>query len=164
MFKACRHIKTNGLRCQSPAFNGGHFCYYHSRTRTVGVDVKFGPLLLPTPEDPAAIQLSVARINEAVLTGRLDLRKAASLFAGLKIAARFIDCGSYSDEADPVESSEQAANGEEIAPDHFVCDDDEDCSDCLYTKLCPRCIHPDEEDDKEGEHNDKSVAAAPDLP
>ena len=27
----CRHVKTNGLRCQSPALNGEPFCYFHVR-------------------------------------------------------------------------------------------------------------------------------------
>src|ERR1700752_3808356 len=108
MFMACRHIKTNGLRCESPALKGGQFCYYHSKTHSVGDDVKFGPLLLPPPEDPAAIQLSVARINEAILTGRLDLRKAASLFTGLRIVSRFIDPTSSFDEADTVQSAERS--------------------------------------------------------
>ena len=27
----CRHLKTNGHRCQSPALNGEPFCYFHVR-------------------------------------------------------------------------------------------------------------------------------------
>lgn len=27
----CRHLKTNGIRCQSPALNGETFCYFHLR-------------------------------------------------------------------------------------------------------------------------------------
>ena len=27
----CRHLKTNGLRCQSPALKGEPFCYFHAR-------------------------------------------------------------------------------------------------------------------------------------
>ena len=27
----CRHLKTNGFRCQSPALNGETFCYFHLR-------------------------------------------------------------------------------------------------------------------------------------
>jgi len=29
----CRHTKTNGRRCKSPALNGGRFCYFHQRLR-----------------------------------------------------------------------------------------------------------------------------------
>jgi hypothetical protein len=31
MIPICRHLKTNGLRCQSPALNGETFCYFHLR-------------------------------------------------------------------------------------------------------------------------------------
>ena len=27
----CRHIKTNGIRCQSAALSGESFCYFHER-------------------------------------------------------------------------------------------------------------------------------------
>ncbi len=68
MYRVCRHIKTNGLRCGSPALTGGQFCYYHSKMHTIGAEpnLRFGTLQLPTPEDPAAIQLSVARISDAI--------------------------------------------------------------------------------------------------
>ena len=93
MYMICRHIKTNGLRCESPALKGQPFCYYHSKAHSVGAEphLKYGPLQLPTPEDAASIQLSVARINDAVINGRIDLKKAASLINAIKVAAQFID-------------------------------------------------------------------------
>ena len=93
MYIECRHIKSNGLKCESPALKGQPFCYYHSKVHTVGAEphLKYGPLQLPAPEDSAAIQLSIARINDAVINGRIDLRKAVVLFGGLKIASRYID-------------------------------------------------------------------------
>jgi len=144
MYMACRHIKTNGLRCASPALKGCQFCYYHSKTHSVGAEphLAFGPLQLPAPEDPAAIQLSVARINDAVLSGRLDLRKAATLLNGLKVAAHFIDRKQCFDVDETVQFAEQAADGSELAPLDYVCYDHENCGDCLYSELCPRCIHP----------------------
>ena len=30
-YPLCRHLKTNGLRCQSPALTGQFFCYFHNR-------------------------------------------------------------------------------------------------------------------------------------
>ena len=162
MFMACRHIKTNGLRCESPALKGGQFCYYHSKTHTLGAEGKFGPLQLPPPEDSAAIQLSVARINDAILTGRLDLKMAAALFTGLKIVSRFIDPTSSIDETDIVQSAEPTIEGE-LAPREFICSDDEYCDDCPYTELCPRCIDADdnaseeneEEEDEEEDYDDE---------
>ncbi len=118
MYMECRHIKTNGLRCESPALKGRPFCYYHSKVHTIGAEpnLKYGPLQLPSPEDRAAIQLSVARINDAVINSRIDLKKAASLYEGLKIAARFIDPKKYFHEAETVQSAEQCSDGDELAP------------------------------------------------
>ena len=61
MYRTCRHIKPNGLRCESPALRSGNFCYYHSKTHIIGADPneKFGALQLPTPEDASAVQLSL---------------------------------------------------------------------------------------------------------
>ena len=93
MYRTCRHIKPNGLQCESPALRGGHFCCFHAHSHTVGAEphLRYGPLQLPTPEDAASIQLSVARINDAVINGRIDLKKAASLINAIKVAAQFID-------------------------------------------------------------------------
>ncbi len=155
MYKTCRHIKSNGLPCKSPALKGGQFCYYHSKIHTVGVDVKFGPLLLPAPEDPAAIQLSVARINDAVLNSRLDLRKALTLFNGLRLAARFIDSRVSFDEAKTVQSADQTVAGDELAPDNYVCNDDEDCDECPSSERCPHRGHPGSEDDEQEQDNEE---------
>jgi hypothetical protein len=118
MFMACRHIKTKGLRRESLVLKGGRFCYDHSKINSVGEKphLRFGPLQLPAPEDPAAIQLSVARINDAVINNRLDLRKAATLLNGLRIAARFIDRKQFFDAAETVQSAEQALDGSELCP------------------------------------------------
>jgi hypothetical protein len=33
LYPLCRHTKTDGLLCQSPALTGSAFCYYHRRLR-----------------------------------------------------------------------------------------------------------------------------------
>jgi len=50
MYQLCRHIKTNGQRCQSPALLGSAFCYFHSRVHTMAKaksstweDIKLAP-------------------------------------------------------------------------------------------------------------------------
>ncbi len=32
--ECCRHIRTTGRRCNSPALRGQVYCYYHARSRT----------------------------------------------------------------------------------------------------------------------------------
>jgi hypothetical protein len=60
MYTICRHVKTNGLRCGSPALKGRLFRYYHSRVHTIGPqrNLKFGPQKVSAPEDLAATQPS----------------------------------------------------------------------------------------------------------
>jgi len=142
VFMKCRHIKTNGLRCASPALKGGQFCYFHSKLRTISDDVRFGRLQLPVPEDARSVQLSVARINEAVITGRLDLRKASTLLAAIKLATQFIDRKLFFHERGTVHSLEQNVIGDEIAPHDFDCDGEDDCNRCEFSSLCPHCLHP----------------------
>jgi len=159
MYMECRHIMPSGLRCKSPALRGGLFCYYHSHIHIhrANPDNNDASLELPTPEDAHAIRLSVGRINQAVISGLLDLEKAAALFQGLKIAAHFINPKEFFFEYDTVRSAEQSSDGGQLAPHNFVCKDNEHCDQCPYTELCPRCIHPDddeEEDDSDDEQDD----------
>src|SRR5580698_7370078 len=141
MYMNCRHIKTNGHRCLSPALSGGQFCYYHSKIHSVGAEphLKYGPLQLPAPEDAASIQLSIARISDAIINDRIDLKKATVLLYGIQIAAQFIDRRKSFDKEKTVQSAEQTAAGDELAPEEFTCNH-EDCSQCLYaaTGQCTR--------------------------
>ena len=52
MVTICRHIKTNGQRCGSPALRVNYFCYYHDKIHNVGAEpnLKYGPLQLPAPK------------------------------------------------------------------------------------------------------------------
>jgi len=135
MYMICRHIKTNGLRCESPALKGQPFCYYHSKAHSVGAEphLKYGPLQLPTPEDAASIQLSVARISDAIINGRIDLKKATGLLYGLQIAAQSMHIKQRFDQQKTVQSAELTVQGEELAPGEFVCNEDVDnCGACPY--------------------------------
>ena len=90
MYMACRHIKPNGLRCKSPAMRGHSFCYFHAKlhTRTSNDAAKFGPITLPVLEDPAAIQIAISRIFDAMLNGRIEGKLAGRLLYGLQIASQ----------------------------------------------------------------------------
>jgi hypothetical protein len=163
MYKTCRHIKTNGLPCEAPALKGVEFCYFHSKTHTIGAEpyAKFGPIQLPTPEDPASIQLSVARISNAILTGKLDLKKATALFYGLQIAAQFVERRRYISPRSIVQSAQLDSLGDELTPERFTCRRDDDCNDCPFADRCSRCIHDDDEDDEAEDEAQAEGASAP---
>ena len=98
-YPICRHIKTNGHRCQSPAVTGSGLCYFHRtirRTHDAACTSKIGPLRpetvqyllengqrpaqfaaspacnFPPLEDPEAIQLSISLLFAAIAAGQVE--------------------------------------------------------------------------------------------
>jgi hypothetical protein len=164
MYMVCRHIKANGLRCESPALKGSQFCYYHSKVHIIGAQSKLKDvsLQLPAPEDPAAIQLSVARISNALLSGRIDTRKAASLLYGLQVVAHFIDSKKFFYPPETVQSAEQTSEGDDLASYKYVCSKKDDCNKCPYTETCTTWVYADDEttekEDEEDEEDESEEA------
>ena len=86
MYMACRHIKPNGLRCQSPALRGHAFCYFHSKIHnlTSNSAPRVESIRLPVPEDPAAIQISIAQIANGLLSGSIDPKLGGRLLYAMR--------------------------------------------------------------------------------
>jgi hypothetical protein len=78
----CEHVKSNGVRCGSPALRGRRLCYYHYTI--VGPRVNVFPLL----EDGNAIQLELGEIIRALVDERLDTKRAALVLYALQIASQ----------------------------------------------------------------------------
>jgi len=151
MYRTCRHIKPNGLRCESPALKGTYFCYFHSKLHSLGAERsdKFGPMRLPVAEGPAAIQLSIAKITDALISGSIDPKRAGQLLYAMQIASRNLESHRPSQVDKTVESMTTSSNGDELAPDKFVCGDKDDCNECPYTDDCTNWVK--DEDDSEEE-------------
>jgi hypothetical protein len=79
----CQHVKTNGLRCQSPALKRRKHCYYHDRQRQQPNDL----LNLPDLEDANAIQVAIGRVLRATLAGQLEPKLAGLALYALQTAA-----------------------------------------------------------------------------
>jgi len=139
MYMACRHIKPNGLRCKSPAMRSHCFCYFHAKlhTRTSYDAARFGPLTLPVLEDPAAIQIAISRIFEAMLNGRIESKLAGQLLYGLQIASQHANHQILDTGVDSVESMTQSKEGDELAPRLRVCNGLDICVGCKYEETCP---------------------------
>jgi hypothetical protein len=113
-YPICRHIKTNGCRCQSPAITGSGLCYFHRtirRTHDAVCTSKIGPLRpetvqyllengqrpaqfaaspacnFPPLEDPEAIQLSISLLFAAIAAGQVDPGLARTLLYALQVAS-----------------------------------------------------------------------------
>lgn len=162
MYRTCRHIKPNGLRCESPALKETYFCYFHSKLHSLGAEQyeKFGPMRLPTPEGRASIQLSIAKITDALITGRIDPKRAGQLLYAMQIASQNLE-SHLPDEIDQqVDSMTINSLGEELAPEKFVCDfGKDDCNECPYSTedQCTNWYHAgnEEEEEDEDEHEDE---------
>ena len=140
MYLACRHIKTDGLRCKSPALRGKDFCYFHSRMHNLGRKSKARstPLQLPVPEDPASIQIGITKIAEALISGRVKEKTAGLLLYGLQIASLSLDRKTQQFSASEVVSFvSESDDGDELAPELRVCAKDERCEKCPHAKDCP---------------------------
>jgi hypothetical protein len=77
----CEHVKSNGVRCGSPALRGQTFCYFHNNLS--GPRVNVFPLL----EDGNAIQLELGEIIRALVDERIDTKRASLVLYALQIAS-----------------------------------------------------------------------------
>ncbi|GAA3747698.1 hypothetical protein [Terriglobus aquaticus] len=112
-FPSCRHILTNGEKCESPAWSGRHFCYYHTLYRRRNKpNKKTTPALnvaivdnedkwhrveaiepfakrytLGPLEDAASIQVAISTVLNALADQRIDHGRASTLLYGLQLAS-----------------------------------------------------------------------------
>ncbi len=94
----CRHIKTNGVQCQSPALRNAAYCYFHSRfgqrhsafrhtPETSGALIPGQHIELAPLEDRESVQVALSVVINALATGQLDTRRATALLYGLQLAS-----------------------------------------------------------------------------
>jgi hypothetical protein len=148
MFQLCRHIKTNGKRCQSPALDESAYCYFHARTHMMAKPnyIKFDDLQLPLLEDSASIQVAISKITAAFLSSRIDARRTGLLLYAVQIASQNIDRDSERENTDIVHSMTVTDEGDELAPEKEVCEP-VDCVRCKRRDTCDN-YDPGEEDEE----------------
>jgi hypothetical protein len=94
----CRHIKTNGLQCQSPSLTGALYCYFHTRLHrhhssfrhtdaTRGYLIPGQHIELTALEDRESVQVALSVVINALATGNLDTKRATALLYGLQLAS-----------------------------------------------------------------------------
>ncbi len=106
---------------------------------------------LPVAEGPAAIQLSIAKITDALMSGSIDPKRAGRLLYAMQIASRNLESRRPYELYEPVESMTTASNGDELAPDKFVCGDKDDCNECPYTDDCKNWVKDEDDSEEESE-------------
>src|SRR6185312_14506088 len=89
----CTHIKTDGVRCGSPAVSGTALCYHHSVVKTTLDKVparsgaaagQFEPIPFLFAEDRASMQINYFLLLSAFNEHRVDLRNFKAMMSILK--------------------------------------------------------------------------------
>jgi len=153
MYFACRHIKSDGVRCKSAALRGSHFCYYHTKNRSRARLDAGEDLVVPIPEDHAAIHTSIAQTLNALLAKRIDARTAGLVLYGLQLALQ----ATPKDTPLPSESVReitQSSEGDELAPEACL-NAASDCSGCARADTCDQCQIDPEDDEEEVDEDDE---------
>ena len=89
----CQHVKSNGIRCGSPALRDEIYCYFHRIWRSQPDRQPFRPdpnavvWELPILEDADSIQMALQLVLDSVLANKMDLKRASILLYGLQTAA-----------------------------------------------------------------------------
>jgi len=92
--RRCRHVKTNGTQCGSPALKGKELCFYHEQNQPRAVELYMdgerysdGSIVLPVFEDAHSIQTVVRQVVQLMLTRRIERKDAGLLLYALQIAS-----------------------------------------------------------------------------
>src|SRR5215469_15189578 len=90
----CRHRKSDGILCGSPALHGQKYCFFHSRQRR---DAVYGAkarrrhsvcrLDLPALDDPDAIHTALSQLIAALAADTIDYRRAGVMLSTLRFAS-----------------------------------------------------------------------------
>jgi hypothetical protein len=91
-YPLCRHMKTNGSRCQSPALAVSAFCYHHQKLhRTRPSTISAGPGLSTHVLHPLrqadSIQQAISTVISALAANRIHPKIAGRMLYGLRIAS-----------------------------------------------------------------------------
>ncbi len=92
--RRCRHVKTNGTQCGSPALKAKELCYYHEQNQPREVELYLdgerysdGSIVLPVFEDAHSIQTAIRQVVQLMLSRRIDRKDAGVLLYALQIAS-----------------------------------------------------------------------------
>jgi len=103
---------------------------------------------LPMLEDSFSIQVAISQIVTALLSSRIDARRAGLLLYALQIASQNIDRASSREDSETVHSMTVTGEGDELAPEKEICEPG-DCASCNRRQTCDD-YDPEEEDEVPG--------------
>ena len=92
-YPLCRHIKTNGRRCQSPALSTSAFCHFHHKLRrnrrsTVGSGPGLSGHVLHPLRGAQSIQQALSMVVSGLATGQIHPKQAGKMLFAIQMASR----------------------------------------------------------------------------
>jgi hypothetical protein len=128
MVPECRHIKTSGGKCGSPALRGKPYCYFHARLkqRAARPASPYLALELPALEDRGSIQIAISEVVSALADARIEPKRAGILLYALQIASSNARHSEEIVSSNSVEEVVQTEEGEEMALEDALADGPEE--------------------------------------
>jgi hypothetical protein len=98
-YPLCRHTKTNGLQCKSPALTTSAFCYHHQKGRRVRQSIiRFGPgfstQVTHSLRNADSIQQALAMVVSGIAANRIHPKSAGRMIYALHRASSNLHKGS----------------------------------------------------------------------
>ncbi len=123
MYLECRHIKSNGSKCHSPAMKDKPYCYYHLRVHRIlhkASDIapdEHKDLHVPFLEDRGAVQIALSEVVSALATNHIELKRAALMIYALQVASSNAKIPDDLVALHQVREHSENEEGDELAPE-----------------------------------------------
>jgi hypothetical protein len=94
-YALCRHTKTDGHRCHSPALATSAFCYFHQKLRRtrramIGAGPGLSTHVLHPLRNAHSVQQALAMVLSGVSTSQIHPKQAGKMLYALQLAAKTI--------------------------------------------------------------------------
>ncbi len=133
------HVMPNGKKCRATDLRHLPYCYFHTRLHRLALQKNSSakaPLDLPALEDRSAIQLALGQILNALVSERIDPKRAGLLLYGLQIASQIVPEDVPAFPVTTAPSITHTRDGQELASPQFACDMPRDCKICPGGETC----------------------------
>ncbi len=153
--RTCTHIKTNGVKCGSPALKFDSLCFFHYRWKHRRLDKQYADLRagcasikFPLLENKASIIFTISEIQNYLLAGVIDEKMARTLLYAVQLAiqTKISDedtaCTEAPAECHELEIDLRQERRFHKRPPQQVCDSCDKAEMCDSAK---HCIHSTEE-------------------
>lgn len=102
-YPLCRHFKTDGHRCQSPAMTTSAFCYHHRKLhgRRAATGPGHSTSVLHPLRNADSIQQALAMVLTGLASGRIHSREAGKMLYALQTASAHWNQAQQNDDLSP---------------------------------------------------------------